>query len=293
MARLARRPDQHLLEKMKQYAGWQAEASIPYGSRVIPVQAAMENIPWVIPSEKVTRILQQARSIAVQDCVCRAHYGHCDAPLEVCLLLDDAADDFVGRGTARPITHAECLSVLETADGYGLVHLAVYQPQRHPLSICSCCSCCCYQLRFLLALDRIDLVVRSEYSAQLDVEACNGCGECVRVCLFGARSEPEQAAADPATPVVHRAERCYGCGLCVGPVPNRSIDFAPPPQGGPTRVTAPRGEPPALLRELAQRSFGSGQDPSPPSSPPSAGARAAGNQRLDGASLILKEESRP
>ena len=63
-------------------------------------------------------------------------------------------------------------------------------------------------LQFLQKHGRADLVIRSEYVAQIDMDACIHCGDCIERCVFEARAlENDQMHYD--------IDACYGCGLCV------------------------------------------------------------------------------
>jgi MinD superfamily P-loop ATPase len=58
----------------------------------------------------------------------------------------------------------------------------------------------------------------SGHVAVIDPETCNGCGECVGSCAFGAiRRTGAGHRVDPA--------RCEGCGVCVRHCPQRAIEF--------------------------------------------------------------------
>jgi NAD-dependent dihydropyrimidine dehydrogenase PreA subunit len=107
----------------------------------------------------------------------------------------------------------EALAVLDRVADHGLVHLGIYSPDQPLLSLCSCCPCCCYQLGMLLALDRKDLVVKSDYVVSLDMSLCDGCGLCLEACHFGAclPGECREVGRGPEL----NADGCYGCGLCV------------------------------------------------------------------------------
>jgi len=225
--RSPRTADTHLLAQMEKYAGWVGEGRIPAGSRVVPVQRALVALPWVIPTAQAARILRQAALIALGDCVCRSHYGNCDAPVDVCLLFDEAARGRIARGEAREVGVEEAVAVLERGADHGLVHLAVYSPDQPVLSLCSCCPCCCYQLGMLLALDRRDLVVKSDYVASLETRLCDGCGLCLGACHFGACVSGEDPAGEleAGSPSSIKADRCYGCGLCVRACPTGALSL--------------------------------------------------------------------
>jgi MinD superfamily P-loop ATPase len=63
---------------------------------------------------------------------------------------------------------------------------------------------------------------RAEYIAQVDVDQCQGCRECMSQCQFGAMfysSTFERVFIDP--------KRCFGCGVCRAACPNAAIELVP------------------------------------------------------------------
>jgi Pyruvate/2-oxoacid:ferredoxin oxidoreductase delta subunit len=200
--------DAYLKERLKQYDTWLREGRIPYSSRVIPVREAVDVKQWVLPTEQVVEFLRGARSVALTACTCRSRYQRCDNPLEVCFLLDGAADQAIADCSARRVSLEEARGILRQANERGLVHLTIYEPEHTVYAVCSCCSCCCHDLQFLRTHGRSDLIARSEYVAQTDMEACTQCGACIQRCVFGARMWQDGHMS-------YDAEACYGCGLCV------------------------------------------------------------------------------
>ena len=200
--------DTYLSNKLGEYQDWLDEGLISYSSRVIPVQESLETNQWILPSDQVLEILKGAKSIAVQDCVCRSRYQRCDHPLEVCLLLNETSDLYVEKREAHRVSIPEAASLLKVANKAGLVHLSLYMPDHEVFALCSCCSCCCHDFQLVKTLGRKDLMVRSEYMAITDHELCIDCGDCIDRCVFQARAlEGKQLIFTPAA--------CLGCGLCV------------------------------------------------------------------------------
>jgi ferredoxin len=203
-----KRDDEFLRERVDRYDRWLREGGIAYSSKVIPVSESIDGEQWVLPTEQAEEILRRASSVAVQDCECRTHYQRCNHPREVCLLLDDIADGLVARGEARLVNLREAAEILKKANESGLVHLTLYRPDHRVYALCSCCSCCCHDLQIIEAFGRPELMVRSDYLAATDEEACIDCGACVERCAFGARTWKDgRIEYDPAA--------CVGCGLCV------------------------------------------------------------------------------
>jgi len=204
--------DVWLDDRLAQNDEWIQAGQIPFSSKVIPVRESLSTQQWVLPFEQVLEFLRNARSFALNHCICRAHYQRCDHPTEVCFLINDAADYAVARGIARRVSLEEAVDVLRQADERGLMHLTIYNPQQHVYAVCSCCSCCCHDLQFLKLYDRSDLVARSEYVAHTDVQACTHCGDCIERCAFEARVWQDKLMG-------YDAGACYGCGLCVSVCP--------------------------------------------------------------------------
>ena len=200
--------DGFLEKRLARYDRWVREGKIPFSSKVLPVRESLTAQQWVLPTEQAIEFLRNARSFALTRCVCRSHYRRCDNPVEVCLLINDAADRYVAGGRGRSLSLQEAEQVLRQAHERGLVHLTIYNPDQYVYAICSCCPCCCHDLQFLRLYGRSDLIARSEYIAWTDMETCTHCGACVERCVFGARVLENGR-------MCYDAHACYGCGLCV------------------------------------------------------------------------------
>lgn len=209
--------DPFLEKRLVNYDKWLNKGQISASSKVIPVSESFHTKQWVLPTEQVMGILTNATSVAVQDCECRTHYKRCDKPLEVCFLLNKVGDKFVSRGKARHVSLTESADILKNANKNGLIHLALYMPDHEIFALCSCCSCCCHELQIVKLTERKELMVRSEYITDTNIEICIHCGECVDRCIFEARifNTEQQMEYNP--------EACLGCGLCVTVCPVDAI----------------------------------------------------------------------
>ena len=188
----------------------------------IPVNVKIEAEHHVLNMENVKQILSNARTISVMDCGCRLMYGHCDAPVNVCLDLNEFAELNIANGVlrARAITLDEALDVLEKTHEAGLVHMAYghgefYEPGVIN-SVCSCCSCCCGILSGVLRFGLFPHLLTSHATSVTDAPACTDCGECVDRCQFGAREIVDGSLS-------FNQDLCFGCGLCVSTCPTNAI----------------------------------------------------------------------
>nr|MDO8097808.1 4Fe-4S binding protein [Candidatus Njordarchaeota archaeon] len=182
----------------------------------IPVNISIQGQQTILDLSSVEKILKSARILAVEECGCRDRLHKCDAPLDVCLSIDDSAKVAV-EGGARKVSGSQALAILNRSHKAGLVHVTyTTKGQEKPEYICSCCSCCCHSLSALIRFGISDHVVSSEYVASDNRETCNDCGTCVRRCQFHAR----QLVDDKLR---FNQAKCFGCGLCVTTCPTNSI----------------------------------------------------------------------
>ncbi|MGO9120002.1 MAG: ATP-binding protein [Desulfomonilaceae bacterium] len=216
----AKDSDSFLEKRIVKYDEWLSKGLISFSSKVIPVSESLKAEKWVLPTEQAIAILRNAKSLALQNCVCRVHYKRCDNPVEVCLLLDEVGEKFVSKGQARQISLPEATDVLEKANESGLIHLTLYMPNHRIFALCSCCSCCCHDLQIVKLFDRKELLVKSEYVAVTDPQICIHCGECVGRCEFDARVFRDEQ-------MEYHADACLGCGLCVTVCPVEATCMQP------------------------------------------------------------------
>jgi len=193
-----------------------AKAVDGYTARTIPVHASLEARQVVLSAPEMRALLGDAQLIAVGNCECRRKRHNCAAPLDVCLSLNEAAQEMLAHGGSRPISLEEALDVLRCSHEAGLVHLAYRQGDGQVSAVCSCCSCCCWFLDALKRFNYRDAIAESGFVAAFDSELCNDCGRCAERCQFAAWS---------AAPVALDAGRCLGCGLCVSTCPTGAISF--------------------------------------------------------------------
>jgi NAD-dependent dihydropyrimidine dehydrogenase PreA subunit len=183
----------------------------PPARRVIAVEQSIPFNLAIHPYEQATEMLTSAKSWGVLDCICRTQTRQagrgCSHPLESCLVFAPFEGAFDDDESIRAISQEESLRILREAEDRGLVH-TTGNIGEHDFNICNCCACCCGLLRGVIEFHRPTVIAHSDFSVTVDETACEGYGDCVKRCDFGALSLPGDVC------VVDHA-RCVGCGQCV------------------------------------------------------------------------------
>ncbi len=193
----------------------------PYHGKVLPLPEAerliaidrdisLPSLPeTIIPFAKARDlILKDPDHVAVIDCPCRtSKEEHC-MPVDVCMIVGEPFVGFVlehGVANARRIDRDEALRILRETDERGWVHSAWFKENlgNRFWVICNCCRCCCMAMKGHFM--KLPMIAPSGYRCVVN-GTCNGCGECVDACPFGAISMQDRAVIDPV--------KCMGCGIC-------------------------------------------------------------------------------
>jgi len=175
----------------------------------------------VLDHERASAIIAGAHHLGVGLCYCRHKMEHlggaCDAPLELCLSLNDAAETLVRQGIVREIEPAEGLDLLEQAYEHGLVQFAE-NVRRGVNFICNCCRCCCETMIAARRFAVLRPVHTTRFMPVIREHACSGCGRCAETCPVEAMRQDLPGA----TPSVDHAV-CIGCGVCSRTCARRAI----------------------------------------------------------------------
>lgn len=193
----------------------------PAFQRVVPARGSLPT-ELILPYDDVKAMLEEAASFQVRDCICRVQRRGvgkgCEYPLDVCLYFSTTGHPSGQEGLSRE----EALAVLDRAEAAGLVH-SVSNVARGVWFVCNCCGCCCAILRGINEFGLEHSIARANYYAEIETDACTGCGICLDRCQVHAISTSSGVA------VVDRA-RCIGCGLCVTGCPSEAARLHPLPE---------------------------------------------------------------
>ncbi len=188
----------------------------------LPIYEEIRMNNTVLNLDSVKRYLTKAEMIAVMSCSCRTKRKHCESPVENCLTMNDAANKFVKKGSAREVSVEEALKIVEEAHKAGLVPMAYIRtdtPKPEGVNfICNCCSCCCGTFGVSLKLGKNVHLLKSIATTATDCSKCTSCGVCVDRCNFGARKVIDGK-------LEYDKDLCFGCGLCVSVCPTKAISL--------------------------------------------------------------------
>jgi ferredoxin len=170
-----------------------------------------EHCGQVIPLEEAYTILDMVNPIVRVPCVCKQMAGIKE---KVCLGIGMIAREYVdtfkfSRGEWEQLTPDEAKEHVHNWDEDGLVHTVWTIKSPYIFALCQCEYPWCLGWRVRADYRVKKNLRKGEYVAQVDVNKCIGCGECVKRCQFKARyisTKTGRAIVD--------VTRCYGCGLC-------------------------------------------------------------------------------
>jgi len=195
---------------------------------------------YVLDYERASHVIRSASHMGVGICYCRHKMEHvgkaCDAPMDICMTFNNAAQSLIKHGVARPVDMAEGLDLLQLAYENNLVQFG--ENVRESVNfICNCCGCCCEAMIAARKFGILNPVHTTNFIPKIDAGKCNGCSLCVNVCPVEAMTLV--SANDPHAPKRKIAKvneaLCLGCGVCVRVCRNESLRL----ESRPERVITP------------------------------------------------------
>lgn len=191
--------------------------------RTIPIAKSIKSQHNVSTFDEVKVLLEQAEApFVIIECICRqkkslmGEFCQITDRKETCLAVGSMAEIVLRKGIGRKITLDESVSILEQNQKQGLV----LQPSNTEKAefICSCCGCCCGMLGMHKNLPKPVDFWASNFYAVVDIDACDGCGNCEKRCQVGAVSVSEKKQQASVN-----LNRCIGCGVCIPVCPKKAI----------------------------------------------------------------------
>jgi len=196
------------------------EGETKLGRVFVNEQALMQKSNlMVLDYEKATEVIETASAIAVGMCYCRhkmMHLGRaCDAPMDICMTFNVAAESLIRHGNAKRIDKKECHDLLQQAYDHNLVQFG--ENVRESVNfICNCCGCCCEALLAAKRFAILHPVHTTNFMPEIIKDKCVGCGKCVSICPVECISlvSAEDSGNLKRKVAQINAETCLGCGLC-------------------------------------------------------------------------------
>jgi len=189
-----------------------------------------ENALYVLDYERASAVIQTATHMGVGLCYCRHKMqhrnAHCDAPMEICMTFNGAAESLIRHGHARSVDKAEGMDLLAQAYAHHLVQFG--ENVREQVNfICNCCGCCCEAMIAARRFAVMNPVHTTNFLPVVSASQCTGCGQCVTACPV------EAMALDSANDARqgHRktakvdASTCLGCAVCVRSCPTEALSL--------------------------------------------------------------------
>jgi len=194
----------------------------------------------VLDYERASNVVRTASHRAVGLCYCRHKMHHlgreCDAPLDICMTFNGAAESLIKHGIARSIDTSEGLDLLQQAYDRNLVQFGENVKEEVSF-ICNCCGCCCEAMLAAQRFGMLHPVHTTNYMPRIDDRLCNGCAKCIDACPVGAMTLV--SANDPLKKRKRRArleeDLCLGCGVCTRTCPEHALRL----RQRPARVITP------------------------------------------------------
>lgn len=189
-----------------------------YRPITVPVTIKISGKQKILEFSEAEKIVRNAKLVSLEKCTCRDERKNCDGPIDVCVCMDEEAEEAMKERGAWKTTHRKAMEALRIAHEAGLVHLAYETKGRGRIKIiCSCCACCCQTLSAITRFGyNPEIVESANVISSRDPAKCTDCGICVQRCNFDAWG---LVGGD----VHHYPLKCSGCGVCASFCPAGAI----------------------------------------------------------------------
>jgi ferredoxin len=181
---------------------------------------SVDNALHVLEYERASEVIHTASHRGIGMCYCRHKMMHmdrnCDAPMDICMTFNGAAQSLTRHGYARSVDVHEGMDLLQQAYEQNLVQFG--ENVRENVSfICNCCGCCCEAMIAARKFGILNPIHTSNFLPVVDEQVCNGCGKCINACPVEAMTLV--STNDSHHPKMKKAkvddDICLGCGVCL------------------------------------------------------------------------------
>jgi len=182
---------------------------------------AKQHTGQVVPFEEAQAVVDVAGQVSLIPCVCRmASEGR---KVRLCMPFMTIPEEYFNdsHSEGRDVEKLT-LEEAKVKDFYlkGYVQSIWTFMTPHIGALCNCDYPSCAAIRARRTRPGTRSILKSEFMAKIDQDACTGCGVCIEKCQFGAIN----LSLTQGRAYINRRE-CFGCGVCRSVCPSNAISI--------------------------------------------------------------------